>query len=675
MTQNRKNALLLAFACAFIVLFTFFYRGGIAERELDRAATVTGCSFIPFTIESGVIYGHVRKLADGKTIEPPPGGGGKSAEEIMSLGMERFLAAGIRLKRLFTGVDAPSPWEDAPRETGFMRAQNLLWMSLLPLTVFLILLASGCPWPLAMGGALLEAVSSGAMARYTGEDLVKGNFGFPLLAMALFCQIYYLRSPGRLKLAAAALFTYFAAANWDATQLFFGFWAAVELGRLMFGGAPGGRVRAVSYADILAGLLAAACFSPYARAHSLAASPVVWVVLPCAIVFNLRRPEKLRWRLAAPLMLAAAWFGIVHGGGYVENYNHFSALLAAKIRFLNQRPEDPSLLTFSQRYLWTPALQSSSWRDMRMMFPVALPLTVLLVAFTAIRRRAFSGWNFAAMLAVYFLMFILFYRFSVFAAYFMALTLPLVLAVFWRGGSLKLRGCLLILLFAAVIWEGAARFSLRRSWNPALGTVAALVEYMRTVPADGLTVLTNMDVGGALSGYCGVRMLVQPKFELPEARRITEEYTTLLFDPDPEKFFDWARSNGVRCFIYPVGTALWGPYSAGYMADAREVPPTSMAAIGEKGLPHPRLIELDAPPGLRSFFRIYWITDADDEFLASFNAENALAAKSAYDFPAARRLAAEAYYLYPSADAYDAYCKVFATYPAPPSLEIYAKAR
>ncbi|MDD4817041.1 MAG: hypothetical protein PHI85_03620 [Victivallaceae bacterium] len=666
----------MTIGCVFIVLFTFFYRSGIAGRELERAKKVTGCEFIPFTIESGVIYGHVRKLADGGTIEPPPGGGGKSAEEIMSLGMERFLACGIRLKRVFTGADAPSQWEAAPGETAFMRAQNLLWISLLPVTVFLILFASGCPWPLAMGGALLEAVSSGAMARYTGEDLVKGNFGFPLLALTLFFQLFYLRAPGKIKLAATMLFAYFAAANWDATQLFFGFWAAVELGRSLFGGASGGRARALSYAAILAGLLAAACFSPYGRAHSLAASPVIWVVFPAAIGFNLRRPASWKWRAALPLLLTGVWLLAVHGGGYMGNYSHFSSLLAAKLEFLNRRPVDPALLTFSQRYLWTPALQSSSWSDIRMMFPVALPLTVALLVFLAVRRRReFSGWNFAAMLVIYFLMFVLFYRFSVFAAYFMALTLPAALAVFWRNGSFKLRCGLLALLSVAVIWEGAARFSLRRSWNPALGTVAALVGYMRTLPTDGLTVLTNMDVGGALAGYCGVRLPVQPKFELPEARRITEEYTMLLFDPAPEKFFDWARSLGVRCFIYPVGTALWGPYSASYMADAKQIPPSSMAAIGEKGLPHPRLIELETPDAVKPFFRIYWITDGDDEFLAAFNAENALAAKSAYDFPAARRLAVDAYYLHPSADTYDAYCKVFATYPAPPSLEIYLKER
>jgi hypothetical protein len=46
---------------------------------------------------------------------------------------------------------------------------------------------------------------------------------------------------------------------------------------------------------------------------------------------------------------------------YLPSYSHFTSLLGAKLRFFNIRPDDPSLLTFNQRILWVPALNSTSW--------------------------------------------------------------------------------------------------------------------------------------------------------------------------------------------------------------------------------------------------------------------------------------------------------------------------
>jgi hypothetical protein len=90
-------------------------------------------------------------------------------------------------------------------------------------------------------------------------------------------------------------------------------------------------------------------------------------------------PVAQRQRVATRVALAAIpiLLCLVLAQVYLPAYGHFGSLLWAKLRFLNVRPEDPAKLTFEQRILWAPALNSTSWVLLWEWFPFLLVLTAV----------------------------------------------------------------------------------------------------------------------------------------------------------------------------------------------------------------------------------------------------------------------------------------------------------
>ncbi|MDD5697976.1 MAG: hypothetical protein PHH77_05110 [Victivallaceae bacterium] len=79
----------------FCVLFAFFFRGYICNRELAEVKKLSGADFAPFEVESAMMYAYINRIADGKGIpEYDPQlklSHGFRVCEQMSLGLEYFL--------------------------------------------------------------------------------------------------------------------------------------------------------------------------------------------------------------------------------------------------------------------------------------------------------------------------------------------------------------------------------------------------------------------------------------------------------------------------------------------------------------------------------------------------------------------------------------------------------
>ncbi len=707
--QKHRRFFSVLMLCLSVWGFAYTYRGVLAAKELHNLQVMSGGSFKPYAIEGGIMYGYVRRIANGETVamdtQLPDVNASVAAQ--MSLGLERFLGYGLKVRRFFTGtggIEADNcKYEDSPAETEFMRKQLLAWICLIPAGVSLLLLCSGSGWWPAFIGGVLNAVAVAAMARYTGENLLKGNFAFPILVWILTCQCAYITRPRRWKLLLISLLTYMAAANWDATQLFLGLWGLVELGRLVWTGEPCRRKGRVFLA-VWCGLLLAGACSPYGRLHNLLLSPAVMAVYPLVLVGNFSKIKRLKFRILTPLLLLI-WYFAAFCSQFGADYSHFTELFWAKLQYLNVKPSHPGELNFSQRYLWTPALNSTSFAEFRVMFPwCMIPLAVLLLIGASCRfwRRQWAKIPFSGawvvMWVIYTWLFILFFRFSIFAALFYGILIALAVVPWYKRFGKIGKIVIIVLLLALVVWpEISWRSKLERKQPSNLQPAAELVAYLRTLNLNNTVILANMDTGGMIKGYCNAAIVVQPKFELAAVRKTVEEYTTLLFDADESKFAAWCGQKGIKFFIYSRGTADWSRsqellvqsgrsdlpellphiYSARYMADCLILPHNSIAYKAEfTPLSSPYLSIMAVPneyQGLLAGYYIFKVITAEDRFLAEFDADEALAALADYDFQAAARLAYKAYYSCPSEYTYQAYCRVFGTYPQAPTLDIYLK--
>ena len=247
----------------------------------------------------------------------------------------------------------------------------------MPAFIFLALRLAKVPVCIALAAALLEIFSAAELGRYTGQDLIKGAFALPIFGAYLAASsgaLYGSQKIRRFALIAAALTTAAAVASWDASQMLLGLLALCEMIRAVITNRSSRKRRDLWLMTFLAVTLTALCV-PYNRAHGTFFSPVLLGLIPGAILLNIKYSRANRlYKIGLLILLAITAFAGGKLSPFAGNYGHFAELVSAKIRFFNRLPADPGLLTFNQRYLWTPELHSASWKITRMIFPALLYL-------------------------------------------------------------------------------------------------------------------------------------------------------------------------------------------------------------------------------------------------------------------------------------------------------------
>ncbi|MFA6291201.1 MAG: hypothetical protein WC637_05430 [Victivallales bacterium] len=450
--KSGRLFIFLLFLCIFI--FSFSMRTFIFDREEARIAACykdmpqpkTG-TFIPFFIESAIMYSYASDVASGRGIPKYdrrlPASGNVRVCEQDTVGMEYFLGYGYRLRNMIFPFPKLSPevqtYEDNPYFTNWARLQLRLWASTVPALIFLFLIVMRCPWVFALAGGILTCVAPAAIARYTGQDIVRGEFCMPILMSVFVVGYWYLGRPSNKKLVLLGVTAFFAMATWDMCQICFGIWGLSEIVRIICGGKTNLK-RIKLWAVIYAAVLLAAVLIPYHRVHRLVFSPLVLCVIPMILVASIPKfRSSYRNRLvvmAVSLVLTLAlWWTVSRISSFSDSYGHFGRLFLAKLHYLNVKPANPLLLDFDSRILWTPAMHSADRLIIRQFFPLAIyavPLLMIMAVFSMRNRRRIFGMDMPRlyfplfMTVFYFTAFIFVVRYHAFAILFLGVLLPLL---------------------------------------------------------------------------------------------------------------------------------------------------------------------------------------------------------------------------------------------------------
>ncbi|HCE43401.1 MAG TPA: hypothetical protein DET40_07620 [Lentisphaeria bacterium] len=579
------NSRLFIFAL-FVLVFisSFAMRSFIYEREAvrigecykgakDALPQPSQGPFVPFFVESSIMFANSADVAAGRGIpayDPllPTNKNLKVAEQD-TIGLEYFLGYGYRLKnRIF-----PSPelkpedqtYEDNPYFTSWARTQIRFWTSSVSAMIFLFLIVLRCPWKLALAGGLLHVVAPAALARYTGQDIIRGEFCMPLIMSVLVIAYWYLGRPSKIKLVLLGVAAFLAMATWDMCQIFFGIWGVSEILRLIAGGKPSAKRRNVWFV-ILAAVLLASVVIPYHRIHNLFFSPLAVIVIPVLLISStLNFRQSYLKRLAVIVIAAAAaflvWWGISRMSSFSSNYGHFGNLLVAKLKYMNVKPADPLLLNFDARILWTPAMHSADIVILRMFFPFAIymvPLMLGLALFFKPQRRLIYFRDMPRlcfplfMTIFFFIAFIFVVRYHDFAIIFLCMLIPLLVQdwlrnirshrfqfVFIWGGLLAM---LLLALIALVPKHGIAISS----------SVYVVVSVLVAVFAIGGTALvlvlrkTGASAGissekAAVIAFLGLVVFIEFAQSFCMGRDYRNEYL-----PEMAGLVRWMRAEGVE---------------------------------------------------------------------------------------------------------------------------------
>lgn len=450
--KHGRLFIFLLFICIFI--FSFSMRTFVFEREKARIADCykdmpqpkTG-PFIPFFIESAIMYSYANDVAAGRGIPKYdrrlPASGKVRVCEQDTVGMEYFLGYGYRLKNLLFPSPKLTPdvqiYEENPYFTNWARLQIRLWASTVPALIFLFLMVVRCPWGFAFAGGILTVVAPAAIARYTGQDIVRGEFCMPILMSVFVIAFWYLGRPSNKKLVLLGITAFFAMATWDMCQICFGIWGLSEIVRIICGGRTNLK-RIKLWAVIFAAVILAAVLIPYHRVHRLFLSPLVLCIIPMIFLASLPRfRSSYRNRLivigVSLVLTVGLWWTVSRLSSFSDSYGHFGRLLIAKLHYLNVKPANPLLLDFDSRILWTPAMHSADSLILRSFFPFAIyaiPLLLLLALFSIKNRKRFFSTDMPRlyfplfMTAFYFIAFIFVVRYHTFAILFLGILLPLL---------------------------------------------------------------------------------------------------------------------------------------------------------------------------------------------------------------------------------------------------------
>ena len=549
----------LAIGLGLLLLYTLAL--GTRRAVLEAQYRKVG-SDLPFTLESALQYRRVKIVHDTGKLPPmdvliqyPEGVENRTTYNV---GSESLYAAAAR------AFPASVPFANR------LRWVEAAWFCLgIPLLACWLLVWRRSWWAAGVGAGLY-AVALSSVMRSTGQELSRENFALPILIAHFLADALALRGrrpATRLawEVASAGLLA-LALASWDLIQFPIMLRMAWVAWRIVRGQTTLADPALRPWLWQVGALMALGLLHPYLRSHGWLMSPAMLMAYASIGVVVLR--QKARGRAAAwvstrqrMLLTWLAFFALASGVAYLTSYGaaygHFGGLLWAKIRFLNVKPADPSLLSFDQRIMWVPALHSATPALFHMLFPAILYLTIpaFLLTWLAFRKRA--DQKIGELLFCFGASFISFWFFARFHVYLSLFACALVGV--WAGAAAGYRawarGLAVAVIGAGVLGETMHTLQRPERWgriNVYYKELHELATWLQRHAAPD-PVLGNFGVSAYIAAYGKCAILLHPKFEDQVIRSRVRQYGEQLFTGTEESFRDWADALGARYYVYALG--------------------------------------------------------------------------------------------------------------------------
>ena len=615
--------------------------GAKYQSFAEQFLPVTHLNFVPYSIECAMMYGYIQDIASGKGV-PSSDKNLHGLEDIapyrqMIMGLEYFVGYGYRLKNLLfkdpSPTEAQKRYQDNVYLAQWTAFQLRLWIAFSSGFIFLLLKILHCKSSLALFGGLLHAVAIGAIARSTGQDIIRGSFALPMLsAMLLLLYCCYLR--GRtwhyilLGVVAFAAFS-----TWDLSLGVFSALTIWEICRYLISGKISFR-RKKAWIILSCAVVCSSLFIPFNQTYQTIMSPLCVILLPlmmlcCCLGNNASFRKRLLILLACGAGLFLFWHFAVRTPHYVSHYSHFSELTRAKLKFNNIKPRDPSKLSYDARMMWTPAMHSATWKILTTYFPsigsvipgrfifkvlnnllLYVPLALggfylllllgpfSVTASSVMKRNMPRNLFFYTFTVVFTVGFAYIVRYHEFLILFLCISLGLLLSdLGWavrKAGSDPARSkgakrCLKILKTGAWIFcimilllEICVSLFGRRNYSGeiAMKETAQLIAWFRAEKIPGKCVITDFSLGPMLKCYASCAIALQPQFGLERIRRPVEEFLKEMYHGTEESLAEFCTKLNADFLVYHKGYA--GPahiYSDRYIANAAKLKPMSPANL------------------------------------------------------------------------------------------------
>ncbi len=415
-------------------------------------------------------------------------------------------------------------------------------------------------------GTLYYAIGIASVMRSTGQELSHENFALPLLILYMAINSVALNTQKQSVLLTASAFAAISLAiamtTWDLIQYPLMLFNGISLIKAVLCRLTKAETSVFSFS--LLALILAGLINPYLATHSFLLSPSMLLGYAGLIALLLNKIPVLQTQnirnilIKVTVALIPFFTSIIFASSYWQNYGHFTELLLAKLKFLNKKPADPALLTFNQRILWTPALDSVNLELTFYLFPAIL-FPSFFAAILLVRRAkhfvAKEGITLVVFFVVSLITFFLFKRFLVFLAICCAGLCGWLFKDALSEKNLLKRTVIITCLIVCVVLEGTNSISNPSQWGHKISYLTQRKELIEWITKNlgGEPVLANFGLSAYLLAYGGCPIVLHPKYESVRNRKRIEEYGKALFLYDEDALRRWCASNRVSLLVYSMG--------------------------------------------------------------------------------------------------------------------------
>jgi tetratricopeptide (TPR) repeat protein len=441
------------------------------------------------------------------------------------------------------------------------------------LSVLAIFLAGKVAWrsnTIAFLCAVIYGFALASLARSAGGGYIREDFALPFIFFSFACFLYCLRQDRPLVAALGSFLLVIAFFAWHVTQLYLSLFAAALAVVYLLG--PDKGLPRKSMLVFVAFMLAASFLIPVLRAKYFIVSPALMLsyALLALTWFGLREDNSNRSStMAAGLVILGFLAASLVIQGYLGTYSHVYALLSYKLKFLGVLPQDSGSLPFEAKVMWASAFVSPKLTELPLMLASSLvfgPIGAGIILFRWFKKEACTYELMIALLAVWmFIFFLMIHRMSVFAIFFLALSM----GALTRIKKSTVRYALYAGLGAAFIIQMYLQPSISLlTFRPPLNDVNSLISFIKSQSEKNTAVLSTFELGPAVAAYTGRPVILHSKFESKVLRDKVNQVYTALYQSE-QQFFELCRRLKAGLFVYQVKMVLSGaPGSIRYLTNA-----------------------------------------------------------------------------------------------------------
>ena len=402
-----------------------------------------------------------------------------------------------------------------------------------------------------LAGALYAALYP-SYGRTVKNLFLREDFALPLIVFALCFTVRALQDEKRRDQVWAALFWLAALASWHLTQFLMApLLVAAVLVYLSRGETP-------RLPWLVLVLAAGTAVVPVLRAKQVFFSPTMCGLYALALAAWINGGRK------RAILVFASWAAVllalctVVGRSYGE-YAHVYELFLYKLRFLGQRPGDPSRLPWEARLLWEGAFDTAAHKDFWQSLKWCGPLALLAAMLLGSRQRGACATNifivFTLLLAALAWMVARYLTFLGFAVAVLSAGL-VTRRIWWK----------LIVFAAAVAQLMALNAQPLERQQPTPEEYRPIVNWLEEHTPTNAVLLASIADSPVFLAETGRPIIMHSKFENQRIRDRYHEMLDAMYGSE-ERFYEFARKYGADYFVYDVGFLYNGSESRRYKAD------------------------------------------------------------------------------------------------------------